>query len=106
MRSRREDPELEPAHWIDESQDTNYKRLTEHIKVLEDPRMLGKTGHNLLDVIFISVCAYICGANSWDGVYEFAKTRHLCLTNYFCLVFGLFFRVSFWCLFVFLFVFA
>jgi len=96
LSSRREDPELEPAHWIDDSQDTIYKGFTEHFKVLEDPRMLGKTGHNLLEVIFISVCAYICGANSWDGVYEFAKTRHLWLTKYISLENGLPSRVTYW----------
>lgn len=82
--------------WIDDSQDAIYKGFVEHFKALEDPRMFGKTGHNLLEIIFISVCAYLCGANSWDGVYEFAKIREVWLKKYIHLFNGLPSRVTYW----------
>ena len=82
--------------WIDDSREAIYKGFVEHFKALEDPRMLGKTGHNLLEIIFISVCGYLCGANSWDGVYEFAKTRESWLKKYISLPNGIPSRVTYW----------
>lgn len=88
--------ETNPAGWIDDSQDAISKGFIEYFKILEDPRMVNKTDHNLLEIIFITVCAYICGANSWDGVYEFADVREKWLRKYIELKNGLPSRVTYW----------
>ena len=54
---------------------------------LPDPRVQGRCDHKLIDLIIITVCAVICGADSWTGVETFARAkeewlrRHLALPN-------------------------
>lgn len=94
---RHEDPfDDVSSAWIDDSQDAISKGFIEFFKIIKDPRMANKTGHLLLDVIFIAVCAYISGANSWDGVYEFSKVRESWLRKYIKLQRGLPSRVTYW----------
>jgi predicted transposase YbfD/YdcC len=42
---------------------------------LPDPRVEGRCKHRLLDVIVISVCALLCGAESWVEIAEFGRQR-------------------------------
>ena len=61
--------------------------LFEHFDELPDPRMDRRKRHSLMDVLFISICAVICGATSFVDMYDFgcAKEdwlrRHLDLEN-------------------------
>ena len=96
MDSFEEHIELNLPPWIDDTQEAISKGFIEYFKILDDPRMINKTGHNFLEIIFIAVCAYICGANSWDGVYEFAKAREVWLKKYIKLENGLPSRVTYW----------
>lgn len=82
--------------WIDDSQKAISIGFIEYFKLLEDSKQSRKTGHNLFEIIFISVCAYICGANSWDGVYEFAKARKTWLRKYVPMDNGIPSRVTYW----------
>jgi len=86
----------EQIGWIDDSQNAISIGFIEYFKLIEDPRQTSKTSHGLLEVIFISVCAYICGANSWDGVFEFAKTREAWLRKYIGLENGIPSRVTYY----------
>ena len=61
--------------WADDSERVNSSGFIEYFSLLKDPRSVNKTSHPLLEIIFTTACAYICGANSWEGVLEFAKTR-------------------------------
>ncbi len=49
--------------------------ITQHFINLEDPRLLRKQQHKLIDIIVIAICAVICGADTWVDVAEFGKTR-------------------------------
>lgn len=42
---------------------------------IADPRVQGRCGHKLLDIIIIAVCAVITGAESWVEVETFGKER-------------------------------
>lgn len=42
---------------------------------LPDPRMKKKTKHNLLDMITITICAVISGADEWTEVEEYGKAK-------------------------------
>ena len=62
---------------------TNKKGLSIHecFSSLPDPRILKKTRHKMLDIITITICAVISGADSWVEVetyghckYEWLKT--------------------------------
>ncbi|MBI2423070.1 MAG: ISAs1 family transposase [Candidatus Hydrogenedentes bacterium] len=43
--------------------------------VLEDPRMDRRKRHNLLDIIAITVCAVIAGADGWTDVVRFGRAK-------------------------------
>ena len=46
-----------------------------HFGLVEDPRVQGRCKHSLIDVIAISVCARICGAESFVEMEEFGIQR-------------------------------
>jgi predicted transposase YbfD/YdcC len=88
------------VYWVDDSREAISKGFLEYFALLEDPRMINKTDHSLLEIIFISVCAYICGFNSWEGVFEFAQARESWLKKYIELKNGIPSRVTYWRTFV------
>ena len=61
--------------------------IFEHFEELPDPRMDRQKRHALMDILFISICAVVCGATSFVDMYDFgcAKEgwfrRHLELPN-------------------------
>ena len=42
---------------------------------LKDPRVDRTKRHLLTDIIMISICAVICGAEGWEDIEEFADAR-------------------------------
>src|SRR3990172_9171432 len=49
---------------------------------LEDPRVVGRTAHRLLDVIVMTVCAVVSGAESWPDVALYAKQKEAFLRRF------------------------
>ena len=49
--------------------------IVEHFGVLEDPRVDRAKRHELLDIIVITLCAVICGADNWVEIEEFGKAK-------------------------------
>ena len=43
--------------------------------MLEDPRTGHAKRHELLDIIVITLCAVICGADNWVEIEEFGKAK-------------------------------
>jgi predicted transposase YbfD/YdcC len=50
--------------------------LLTHFQTLEDPRLERSRLHNLLDIIAITLCAVICGADSWVDVEKYGIAKH------------------------------
>jgi predicted transposase YbfD/YdcC len=46
-----------------------------HFSELKDPRLARKRHHSLLDIIAITVCAVIAGADGWTDVEAFGKAK-------------------------------
>ena len=46
-----------------------------HFGDLEDPRIDRAKRHELLDIIVITLCAVVCGADNWVEIEEFGKAR-------------------------------
>ena len=42
---------------------------------LKDPRVLGRVDYPLIEIIIISICAIICGANHWKAIADFGKAK-------------------------------
>ena len=49
--------------------------LLEHFAGVPDPRMMRTRRHGLLEMLAMSVCATIGGADCWTEVVSFARAR-------------------------------
>lgn len=49
--------------------------ITAHFAELRDPRLDRTKAHALLDILVIAICAIICGANDWEAVAEFGRSK-------------------------------
>ena len=49
--------------------------IFEHFEELPDPRMDRQKRHSLMDILFIAVCAVICGATSFVDMYDFGCAK-------------------------------
>ncbi|MGM9455295.1 ISAs1 family transposase [Legionella bozemanae] len=49
---------------------------------IDDPRLANKIIYPLPTLLFISICAIFCGAESWDDIVVFAESRRDWLCNY------------------------
>lgn len=56
--------------------------LIEHFKLLPDPRKERSKKHKLLDIFGIVIAASICGAEGWDEIALFAKSKKKWLENF------------------------
>lgn len=49
--------------------------ISKHFQHLKDPRKSGMIQHKLIDIISITVCAVLCGADDWVGVEMIGKAK-------------------------------
>ena len=49
--------------------------LLDHLQVIPEPRMENKCDHKLIDIIAITICAVICGADDWNVIKSFGKAN-------------------------------
>ena len=49
--------------------------IAERFGILEDPRTGHTKRHELLDILVITLCAVICGADNWVEIEEFGKAK-------------------------------
>ena len=61
---------------------TFVRNIYKHFESLSDPRVQRSTNHRLGDMLFITICALICDADSWVDVERFARTKERWLRNY------------------------
>lgn len=46
-----------------------------HLSILEDPRTGENYRHDFLEIIFITVCAVICGCENWSEIEDYAEAK-------------------------------
>lgn len=44
--------------------------LMHHLSIVPDFRQAWKVQHQLSDILFLTVCAVICGAEGWDEIED------------------------------------
>lgn len=49
--------------------------IKEHFADLPDPRSDRTKQHLLIDILVIAICAVICGADTWNDIEEFGKSK-------------------------------
>ncbi|RAR56801.1 DDE family transposase [Onishia taeanensis] len=56
--------------------------LMHHFSIVPDFRQAGKVQHQLSDILFLTVCAVICGAEGWDEIEDFGHAKLDFLSQY------------------------
>jgi predicted transposase YbfD/YdcC len=56
--------------------------ITEHFGSVQDPRIERSKEHKLIDIISISICAVICGAQGWVDIENFGKSKSAWLKTF------------------------
>ncbi|EFN5185798.1 ISAs1 family transposase [Escherichia coli] len=51
------------------------KKLMEHISIIPDYRQAWKVEHELSDILLLTICAVISGAESWEDIEDFGETH-------------------------------
>jgi len=54
---------------------TPFATIEKHFSTVEDTRLQYLVEHNLLEMVILSICAVICGADSWVEVADWARAR-------------------------------
>ena len=49
--------------------------LKDELSAVSDPRVLGRTRHNLMDVLILGVLAIICQAETWNDIEDFGHAK-------------------------------
>lgn len=47
----------------------------ECFSALPDPRVVGRTSHDLLDILFLTLCASMSGMDDWESIEEWGEAR-------------------------------
>ena len=53
-----------------------------HFGTLKDPRASHSIEHKLIDIVIITICATICGADNWEAIAEYGRTKADWLKTY------------------------
>jgi predicted transposase YbfD/YdcC len=56
--------------------------LKEHFEGVEDPRSAGRIEHLLIDILVITICAVICGAEDWGEIAEYGLAKQSWLETF------------------------
>jgi hypothetical protein len=73
-----------------------YRSLRECFGTLEDPRSEINRAHLLMDMVVISICAVICGADDWEAVAEYGEAKAEWLSTFLALPQGIPAHDTFW----------
>ncbi|MEO8837724.1 MAG: ISAs1 family transposase [Herbaspirillum sp.] len=57
-------------------------KLIESFSDMPDPRVVGRTDHRLLDILVLTVCAVLCGADDWEAVEMWGEAKLNWLRQY------------------------
>lgn len=57
-------------------------RLLDFVIGIHDPRVLGRTDHDLEDILVVSLCAVMAGAEGWDDIEDWGIENEAMLRRY------------------------
>ncbi|MDX5558653.1 ISAs1 family transposase, partial [Escherichia coli] len=76
--ARQVEPEYTPASntpYIIKENKMELKKLMEHISIIPDYRQAWKVEHKLSDILLLTICAVISGAEGWEDIEDFGETH-------------------------------
>ena len=56
--------------------------ISEHFSDLEDPRVDRTKVHKLIDILTITICAVIAGADTWVDIEAYGQSKHRWLKRF------------------------
>lgn len=62
--------------------EVRFETWKDSFEPLPDPRVIGRTSHRLLDILFLTLCAVICGMDDWEAVEDWGHARQDWLRQY------------------------
>ncbi|MEM9949863.1 MAG: ISAs1 family transposase [Cyanobacteria bacterium P01_D01_bin.36] len=71
------------------SSNSSSSSLLKHFASLEDPRTLYLVEHPLLDIMALTICAVICGAETWEGIEAYGHSKSAWLRTFLSLPNGI-----------------
>ncbi|EAM3781138.1 ISAs1 family transposase, partial [Salmonella enterica] len=60
----------------------NLEKLMEHISIIPDYRQPWKVEHKLSDILLLTICAVISGAEGWEDIEDFGNAHFDFLKQY------------------------
>ncbi len=67
----------------------SMRNLVEEFSSLEDPRCGGKVEHRLIDILVVAICAVIAGAESWEDIALYGRSKLDWLGTFLALTHGI-----------------
>ncbi len=58
------------------------EQIHEHFAEVKDPRQPGKIEHPLINIIFVTICGVLCGADNWVAIEAFGNAQVAWLSQY------------------------
>jgi predicted transposase YbfD/YdcC len=55
--------------------EVRFEAWKESFECMPDPRVIGRTSHGLLDILFLTLCAVISGMDDWEAIEEWGQAR-------------------------------
>jgi len=65
------------------------KQLVDAFSEIDDPRCAYKVEHNLLEILLMATCGVIAGAESWEDIVLYAKSKESWLRSFLTLKNGI-----------------
>lgn len=56
--------------------------ILEHFSTLTDPRIQLKTSHKIIDIVVITICGTICGADNWTEIVRYGRMKQQWLKKF------------------------
>lgn len=77
-------------------QENILKSIEHHFDALEDPRAEERVDHKLIDILVITICAVVGGANDWEEVVVFGEAKEEWFREFLELTHGIPSYSTFW----------
>ena len=55
--------------------DFSSATIVSHFSIIKDPRITGRSGHKLIDIIVIAICGILCGYDDRVAIESFGKAE-------------------------------
>jgi predicted transposase YbfD/YdcC len=55
--------------------EVDFEKLKAIFESLPDPRVIGRTSHKLVEILFLTLCAVLCGMEDWEAIEDWGNEK-------------------------------